>query len=133
MIETNDYGMYSGGYIFDQMDRAALQYIKHEAGLPDDAVIVTMAANVQFKRQLCDKYAMAIRCFDFHITKLYSTLYTCKVEILANMGEIIAEASFIFTSATNHCELKGEKNDTIVAGTIPDQGRDMGTENQSQR
>lgn len=106
MKETNDYGMYSGGYIFDQMDRAALQYVKHEAGLPDDAVVVTMAAYVQFKRQLCDKYNMAIRCFDFHETKLYSTLYTCKTEILANMGKVIAEASFTFTPATNHCAME---------------------------
>lgn len=104
MIETNDYGMYSGGYLFDQMDRAALHYIKHEAGLPDSAVVVTMAVdNLRFKRQLCDKYNMAIRCFDFHEIKLFSTLYCCKVEILANMGKVIAEASFTFTEATNHC------------------------------
>ena len=107
MKETNDYGMVSGGYIFDQMDRAALQYVKHEGGLSDSDVIVTMAVDgLRFKRQLCDKYAMAIRCFDFHEIKLYSTLYTCKVEILANMGQVIAEASFTFTQATNHCAIK---------------------------
>lgn len=107
MKETNDYGMYSGGYIFDQMDRAALQYVKHEAGLPDDAVVVTMAVDgLRFKRQLCDKYAMAIRCFNFHEIKLFSTLYTCDVEILANMGKVIAEASFTFTPATNHCAME---------------------------
>lgn len=29
MKEKNDYGMYSGGYLFDMMDRAALFYIRH--------------------------------------------------------------------------------------------------------
>lgn len=113
MKETNDYGMYSGGYIFDQMDRAALMYIKHEAALSEDTVIVTQAVdNVRFKRQLCDKYNVTVHCFDFHIIELFSKLYTCKAEVIDNTGSVVAEASFIFTEATNHCVLDLEFDDS---------------------
>lgn len=107
MQETNDYGMYSGGYIFDQMDRAALQYIRANAGLPDTAVLVTMSAdNVRFRRQLCDKYNVTVHCVKFGEIKLFSTLYTCFAEVINNKGEVVAEADFTFTLATNHCETK---------------------------
>lgn len=105
MIETNDYGMYSGGYIFDQMDRAALFYIKHKAELSDKDVVVTMAVdNLRFTRQLCDKYNVTVRCDNFHRIKLYSTLYVCDAEVLDNKGNVCASATFTFTKATNHCE-----------------------------
>ena len=108
MKELNDYGMYSGGYIFDQMDRAALDYVKYEGGLPDEAVIVTQAVDgLRFRRQLCDKYNVNVHCFDFHKIELFSILYTCKAEVLNNKGEIVAEADFTFTEATNHCEIVG--------------------------
>ena len=110
MKETNDYGMYSGGYIFDQMDRAALEYICINAKLPDDAVVVTQAVDgLRYRRQLCDKYNVTVRCYDFHTIELFSTLYTCKAEVINNKGEIVAEASFTFTEATNHCEIVGRQ------------------------
>lgn len=107
MIETNDYGMYSGGYIFDQMDRAALFYIKAEAGLSEDSVIVTqLVDNLRFRRQLCDKYNVSVHCFDYRKTELFTVLYHCKAEVLDNKGMVVASASFTFTEATNHCEIK---------------------------
>jgi acyl-coenzyme A thioesterase PaaI-like protein len=110
MEEKNDYGMYSGGYIFDQMDRAALFYVKTEGNLPDNAVIVTQAVDgLRFKRQLCDKYNVTVHCFDFHVIELFSKLYTCKAEVLDNKGELVAEADFTFTEATNHCEIVGRQ------------------------
>ena len=113
MVETNDYGMYSGGYIFDQMDRAALMYIRHMSGLPDNAVLVTKRANnVEFKRQLCDKYNISVRCDHYHELRLYSVLYSCYAEVINNKGEIVACANFTFTEATNHCKIeeKGEED-----------------------
>lgn len=110
MIEKNDYNMYSGGYIFDQMDRAALLYIKTEAGLSENSVIVTQAVDgLRFRRQLCDKYNVTVRCYDFHKIELFSILYTCKAEVINNKGEIVAEAEFTFTEATNHCEIVGRQ------------------------
>lgn len=110
MQETNDYGMYSGGYIFDQMDRAALFYVKQEGGLSDNAVIVTQAVDgLRYRRQLCDKYNVTVRCFDFHVIELFSKLYTCKAEVIDNKGFIVAEADFTFVEATNHCEIVGRQ------------------------
>lgn len=110
MKETNDYGMYSGGYIFDQMDRAALEYIRINAKLPDTAVVVTQAVDgLRYRRQLCDKYNITVRCFDFHKIELFSVLYTCEAEVINNKGEIVAEAQFTFTEATNHCEIKEQQ------------------------
>lgn len=97
MEETNDYGMYSSGYIFDQMHKAALLYVKHEGGLSDDTMIVTQAVDgLRYKRQLCDKYNVTVRCFDFHMAELFSKLYFCKAEVINNKGEIVAEADFVF-------------------------------------
>lgn len=110
MEEKNMYNMYSGGYIFDQMDKAALFYIKAEAGLPEDSVIVTqLVDNLRFRRQLCDKYSVTVRCFDYCKTELFTVLYHCKSEVINNKGEIVAEARFTFTEATNHCEIVGKQ------------------------
>ena len=86
------------------------RFIRINAGLPDTAVLVTMSAdNVRFRRQLCDKYNVTVRCYDFHTIELFSILYTCKAEVINNKGEIVAEASFTFTEATNHCEIVGRQ------------------------
>lgn len=107
MKEKNDYGMYSGGYLFDMMDRAALFYIRHQANLSDKAVLVTKRVdNVEFMRQVCDKYNITVRCDCFHEVRLFSSLYTCYAEVLDNKGTVCASANFTFTLATNHCEVK---------------------------
>lgn len=107
MQEVNEYGFYSGGYIFDQMDRAALDYIRFEAKLPDSAVIVTQAVDgLRYKRQLCDKYRISVHCFDFSKTETPRILYKCKAEIFDNKGMVVAEAQFTFTETTNHCEIE---------------------------
>lgn len=114
MKEVNDYGMYSGGYIFDQMDRAALAYVKYEGGLPDKEVIVTMCVNnLRFKRQLCDKYNVTVHCDKFHKIELFSVLYTCYAEVINNKGEVVASADFTFTNAHNHCEIEEQEALTL--------------------
>ena len=106
MIETNDYGMYSGGYLFDLMDRAALFYIRQMSGLSEDTVLVTKRAHdVEFKRQVCDKYNVTVRCDHYHELKLYSVLYSCYAEVIDNKGTVCATASFTFTETTNHCAI----------------------------
>lgn len=109
MKETNDYGMYSGGYIFDQMDRAALAYVGVKGGVFGKTIVTQAVDGLRFRRQLCDKYNVTVRCYDFHTIELFSTLYTCKAEVINNKGEIVAEASFTFTEATNHCEIIGKQ------------------------
>ena len=114
MKETNDYGMYSGGYIFDQMDRAALSFVRLKGEIPDDEVIVTMCVdNLRFKRQLCDKYNVTVHCDKFYKIELFSVLYTCYAEVINNKGEVVASADFTFTNATNHCTVDEHEALTI--------------------
>ena len=112
MKETNAYGMYSGGYIFDQLDRAALQYVKDKTQMSEKDVLVTMAVDeLKFKRQLCDNSNITVRCDKFETINLYSTLYTCYAELLDGDGMVIASGNFVFTTATNHCGIKGGDNE----------------------
>lgn len=101
MKETNDYGMYSGAYIFDAMDRAALEYARIEAELPADAVLVTQYVNnLEFKRQLCEpKYTVECERFENWGRSLW-----CQTRMRDASGQTIATATFQFTTATNHCK-----------------------------
>ena len=104
--EHNNYKWYSGGYIFDQMNKAALNYIKYKEGFPEDTVIVTQAVDeLRFERQLCDKYIITVHCFDFAKTKLYTILYNCKAEVLNNKGNPIYE-NFILRRFDYRCKQK---------------------------
>ena len=103
MKETNDYGMYSGGSIFDMLDRGALSYIRAETGLHNAVLVTALVTGLQFKRQLCDKYGITVRCFNFSKTKLVGVLYTCDAELLDSKGNQVAIGRFTFTEATNHC------------------------------
>ena len=109
MEEKNDYGMYSGGYIFDQMDRAALAYVGVEGGVFGKTIVTQAVDNLRFRRQLCDKYNVTVRCFDYCKTELFTVLYHCKAEVLDKKGMVVAEARFTFTEATNHCEIIGKQ------------------------
>ena len=105
MKEKNDYGMYSGAFIFDVLDRHALKYIKAQAGLSKKAVLVTKSSAISFQRQLCQKKYVVL-CSGYSETKLYSTLYFCIVDMYDTDNNFIASANFTFTLATNHCEVK---------------------------
>lgn len=107
MKEKNDYSIYLGGYLFDMMDRAALFYVRHQANLSDKAVLVTKRVdNVIFMRQVGDEHNITVRCDHYREIRLYSTVYTCYTEVLDNKGNVCACATFSFTLATNHCEVK---------------------------
>lgn len=105
MKEKNDYGMYSGAFIFDILDRHALKYIKEQAGLSKKAVLVTKSSVISFQRQLCQKkYSVVYR--GYSEAQSYTTLYFCTVDMYDADHNFIAGANFTFTLATNHCEVK---------------------------
>lgn len=105
MKEKNDYGMYSGAFIFDVLDRHALKYIKDQAGLAKKAVLVTKSSSISFQRQLCQKKYVVL-CRGYSQIHLYDTLYFCTVDMYDTDHNFIAGANFTFTLATNHCEVK---------------------------
>lgn len=110
MKETNDYGMYSGGYIFDQMDRAALDYVRKESGL--NTTIVTKHAQIDFLRQLCDDN-YRVECLEYQ--QVFKSFY-CQAWVRDKDGFPVAHALFQFVEATNHCELerKERKNENTI-------------------
>ena len=106
MKEKNDYGMYSGAFIFDVLDRHALKFIKDQAGLPKKTVLVTQQSGVIFKRQLCQK-EYSVLCHSYSaVIQYHSSLYFCRVDMYDADHNLIADANFVFTLATNHCEVK---------------------------
>lgn len=111
MKETNDYAMYSGGFIFDALDRAALDYVRKESGLKNK-VIVTQSAEIDFKRQLCCN-EFTIKCSNYEEMALYSTVYFCTATMYDASGILTAIANFQFTQATNHCIIKGGEDNFL--------------------
>ena len=105
MKEKNMYNMYSGAFIFDALDRAALDYVRKEQGL--DAVIVTQYANVEFQRQLCDA-TFRVECSNFQ--QVFKSFH-CQATMRDKDGWPIATACFQFTTATNHCIIEPEKGE----------------------
>ena len=98
--KRNDYGMLSGGFLFDKMDRSALDKVKMTFGIPKKTVLVTKDARVWFKRQVCRA--------DFYIaTVAWGTgrdCFYCSATLFQDKKEC-ACAEFTFTFATNHCQI----------------------------
>jgi acyl-coenzyme A thioesterase PaaI-like protein len=98
MKETNDYGMYSGAFIFDALDRAALDYVRKESGL--NTTIVTKHAQIDFLRQLCDDN-YRVECSEYQ--QVFKSFY-CQAWVRDKDGFPVAHGLFQFVEATNHCE-----------------------------
>ena len=99
MKEKNDYGMYSGAFIFDAMDRAALKYVRETGALPKKTVLVTKwAHNVEFRRQVCSK-DFKVHCYGLSVTRAG---FWCQAEIEQD-GVLCASADFLFCIAKNYC------------------------------
>lgn len=115
MKETNDYGMYSGAFIFDVLDRKALKYVKEQAQLSKKTVLVTQGASVSFKRQLCQK-EYKVLCHSYNKIGIGRMYYFCTVDMYDPDNNLVAGANFLFTSATNHCkpERKERKNENTI-------------------
>ena len=104
MKDRNDYGMMSGGYIFDRMDRAAVTYVRKKAHLPKNAVLVTKNVNnLAFVRQLCNRRHKVI--FSDY-AKEYDGTYYVAVYLVDQDNLLIARGEFLFCEATNYCEVR---------------------------
>lgn len=101
MKEKNDYGMYSGGYICDQLDRHALDAIHYAYPETKDMVLVTRTALINYVRQMCDKKKINFTLFSVSKGEGF---YFVANRIKQN-AKIIAKGTFEFVPATNHCEV----------------------------
>jgi len=102
MKEKNDYGMYSGGYICDQLDRHALITIHMEYPETRKMTLVTKTALIQYVRQMCDKKNVTFMIGS--VNQLADGGYFVFNKIKQN-NRIIAKGTFEFVPATNHCEV----------------------------
>ena len=104
MKEKNDYGMYSGAFIFDILDRAALKYVREKSGVADNAVLVTATAyTICFRRQVCSKKGITTMCCDYTPTR---DGFFCTAQLIQN-DTVCADGRFLFKFAHNHCEIAG--------------------------
>lgn len=101
MKEKNDYGMYSGGYICDQLDRHALECLHEKFPETRDMVIVTKTAMIDYVRQMCTKKKITFSVF---LTREEGDGYVVTNRIKQN-DRIVAKGLFVFVPATNHCEV----------------------------
>lgn len=110
MKNTNDYGFYSGGYIFDRLDRAALRFAKQKWPELKKTQLYTSWSEIKFHKQLC-----ALEGSKVHLD-CYETFYGMSGEThevcvyLTVPGHRIASATFWFKVAKhNYCATnKGE-------------------------
>lgn len=107
MQELNKYGFYSGGYIFDVLDRVALAAINKKYPNTKKQQIYTAHADVFFTKQLCttefttDAYSINTWIDIDGVRK-----YRATVVLIANDVQI-ATAHIIFALAKkNYCKVK---------------------------
>lgn len=106
MQNKNDYGFYSGGYIFDRLDRAALKVARREP-LLKNAQLYTQTADIQFKKQLCNLSGVHTRLLS--ICWVGNDEYEVQISLWQGTTEI-AVAYFNFKIAKhNHCEIRRVK------------------------
>lgn len=103
MEERNKYGFVSGGWIFDYMDRKALETLNRAFGDTSNKNYFTASAKIKYIRQMCDT-----KCIQCGVGIKFITGRKCLVHVvLAQDMERKAEADFIFVEAKeNKCKIK---------------------------
>lgn len=97
----------SGGYIFDQLDRFAHDYIKKKFKVKN--YLLTKRASAVFERQICDWNTVRIIVKHKESIKLFSNLYYAIMAVIDDYGKTYATAKFIFVEKDHtYCDTKGE-------------------------
>ena len=110
MKEKNDYGFYSGGYIFDRLDRAALRFVRQAYPELKGKQVYTSWSEIKFHKQLCalNNSKVYLDCCETFVGMSGATVYEVNV-YLTVPGHRIASATFWFKEAKhNYCETQGE-------------------------
>lgn len=106
MKNKNKYGFYSGGYIFDLLDRAALDAINKKFN-NTNKFIFTRQAEMDYRKQLCNLIGVKT-IVDFVEFDTEHRMYVVGVK-LRQIATDIAYGTFYFKQAyKNFCEIKGE-------------------------
>lgn len=103
MIDTNKHGFISGGYIFDLLDRKALEEINKAHPETKGQQIYTKYGSVVYKKQLCN--TENIKTNVEYIFEKNDEYFICVC--LEQNDTQIADAIFTFSQADhNYCETK---------------------------
>ena len=110
MKTTNKYGFVSGGWIFDYMDRAALNCLNVSYPETRNQNFYTAKASVNFLSQVCDTKDISA---DIRIIPHGKWGKSYSVITYLRQGNIRrAEGVFLFVKAKeNKCETKGKQNE----------------------
>lgn len=103
-IETlNRYNFVSGGYIFDLLDRTALQAINEKYPETASQQVYTVCADINYSKQLCNLECVTpIATMCFYSQAKHKFIVICR--LCQNETEI-ADAYFEFAQAEhNYCE-----------------------------
>lgn len=105
MKNKNKYGFYSGGYIFDRIDRYALRCLNLAYPSSIDESWYTMHVDVNYLKQLCDLDSSVTFCrtTQFQYTPTFASV---GVEFVQG-NTVIASALVQFAKAKkNYCDVK---------------------------
>lgn len=105
MKNTNKYGFISGGYIFDLLDRTALEKLNLCYPETETQQIYTKESTITYHKQLCDlsdvRFRLRYATFDGKEYRVGLSLLQGKTKI--------AHARFVFVQAKhNYCERKSD-------------------------
>lgn len=105
MKNTNKYGFYSGGYITDLLDRAALEEINRRYPETEKEQIYTAWCEIDFEKQLCSTKGIRIET-DMMQQSVLGSVWL--VENTIYQGDtVVAFGAFKFVRADkNFCEIK---------------------------
>lgn len=104
MKNTNKYGFISGGYIFDMLDRTALEAVNQRFNNADK-LIFTRTAEIDYRKQLCNLRGVKT-IVDFVEYDTAHRQYVAGVK-LRQIDTDIAYGTFYFKQAfKNFCETR---------------------------
>lgn len=105
MKDRNEYNFYSGGYIFDRLDRAALRFVRQAYPELEGKQVYTSWSEINFHKQLC-----TLNNSKVHLESTETINSTYEVQVYLTVpGHRIASATFWFKEAKhNYCETQGE-------------------------
>lgn len=106
MKNTNKYGFYSGGYIFDRIDRYALRMLNNSYPETKNEPWFTEFCEVNFLRQMCDTSATFLRTTTF---QKFDDSATIGAELV--QGKTVLAIGYVgFKRAKkDYCKLKQKK------------------------
>lgn len=106
MKNKNKYGFYSGGYIFDRIDRYALRMLNNSYPETKDELWFTEACEVNFLKQMCDNDSTYLRTTTF---QKFNDSATIGVELVQGKTTLAIGYVVFKRAKGDYCKIKYKK------------------------